>query len=583
MDDRSPTPQAPVPAGAARRRAPWPLAAVAIVAVVGAGAGAYFGLRGAAGPGSGPGVSPPARAFAAAAYDEASHQVVLFGGIGSAGPALDDTWTWDGSAWTQQHPSSSPSARAFASMTYDPRGRDVVLVGGRTAAKPTASVCSGSGKATGPNAPPAASWTPVPCFSTSATPFFDTWLWDGSTWHQAGSAPTGLLGQSPALGTDPTTGQVVLLAQAVPTTIPGPVCPVPLPPVAGTGPIAQPAIACAGMPVETLHAWSWSGGSWTELPAPLPAAGPGIAIGGPGALASDPVSGHLVDVRSGALIACGAGIAESNPPVPCPLNAGSAGASGSSLRASSSAQPTTAVAAPPAAHGPITGSPSLPVQPGSLQPVPMPSSVPMPAPNTCCAGSVATWSGSAWSQPESFDSGPNAGQAQVVGDPAHHDLVAVTAQGTWSWNGSAWTQRHPATAPPPLVGAALVYDGASGRVLLFGGEPVVMGRSSSPPSQPPAIPVTDELWAWDGSTWTQLSGAQPPAAPSLSPPPTPTFVPPSTPRASALPSGTPTKTPSPTVASCTPAPTPTPGKTTVTSTGPNVGCAVPSARPVAPG
>src|SRR5579864_3781562 len=84
VDDRPLTPQALAPpAAASRRRALWPLAAVAIVAILGAGAGAYFGLRGAKGPGSGSAAGPSARAFAAAAYDEAGHQVVLFGGMGA--------------------------------------------------------------------------------------------------------------------------------------------------------------------------------------------------------------------------------------------------------------------------------------------------------------------------------------------------------------------------------------------------------------------------------------------------------------------------------------------------------------------
>jgi hypothetical protein len=37
------------------------------------------------------------------AYDAAAGTVVMFGGDGLNG-ALNDTWTWNGSDWTQQTP-----------------------------------------------------------------------------------------------------------------------------------------------------------------------------------------------------------------------------------------------------------------------------------------------------------------------------------------------------------------------------------------------------------------------------------------------------------------------------------------------
>jgi hypothetical protein len=39
-------------------------------------------------------------------YDAADHDVVLFGGYN--GQYLGDTWTWDGSTWTQLSTTSSP-------------------------------------------------------------------------------------------------------------------------------------------------------------------------------------------------------------------------------------------------------------------------------------------------------------------------------------------------------------------------------------------------------------------------------------------------------------------------------------------
>jgi hypothetical protein len=63
------------------------------------------------------------------AYDAATHTVVLFGGF-NGGALLDDTWTWNGSDWTQQHPATSPSARETTSVAYDGATGTVVLFGG---------------------------------------------------------------------------------------------------------------------------------------------------------------------------------------------------------------------------------------------------------------------------------------------------------------------------------------------------------------------------------------------------------------------------------------------------------------------
>ena len=63
------------------------------------------------------------------AYDPATGTVVLFGGTGH-GALLGDTWTWNGTTWTQQTPATSPPARESASMAYDAATGTVVLFGG---------------------------------------------------------------------------------------------------------------------------------------------------------------------------------------------------------------------------------------------------------------------------------------------------------------------------------------------------------------------------------------------------------------------------------------------------------------------
>src|SRR5262245_9504550 len=61
-------------------------------------------------------------------------RVVLFGGltVNTNGRLvrLGDTWTWDGSAWTEQHPADHPEAWAGMEMAFDEVRNEVVLFGG---------------------------------------------------------------------------------------------------------------------------------------------------------------------------------------------------------------------------------------------------------------------------------------------------------------------------------------------------------------------------------------------------------------------------------------------------------------------
>lgn len=79
--------------------------------------------------------APPPRHSAAMAYFPERKSVVLFGGIGSAGQPLDDTWEYLSatSQWSQLDILGGPSARGAHAMTYHARRRAVVLFGGLTA------------------------------------------------------------------------------------------------------------------------------------------------------------------------------------------------------------------------------------------------------------------------------------------------------------------------------------------------------------------------------------------------------------------------------------------------------------------
>jgi hypothetical protein len=91
------------------------------------------------------------------------------------------------------------------------------------------------------------------------------------------------------------------------------------------------------------------------------------------------------------------------------------------------------------------------------------------------------------------------GGARDRGEPTMHD--------TWEWDGREW-QRKGTSGPPPRDHHAMTYDSRRQRVLVFGG-----GRqlpNGSFPADTTGAWLRD-LWAWDGTSWTQLAESGPPS------------------------------------------------------------------------
>ena len=68
-----------------------------------------------------------------AAYDPDIGAVVLFGNeaVDPCDQGASETWTWDGTNWTQQHPAASPdgcAALAPNTMAYDARRHRIVML-----------------------------------------------------------------------------------------------------------------------------------------------------------------------------------------------------------------------------------------------------------------------------------------------------------------------------------------------------------------------------------------------------------------------------------------------------------------------
>lgn len=124
-----------------------------------------------------PASSPPGRVAAAAAYDPAHKQIVLFGGVDSGTSSLGDTWVWNGTTWTQLHPATSPPARSDASLAYDATTKRLILFGG---------------------------------LDSDQVPLGDTWAWDGTNWTQLSPAQSPSARADHAMASDPAVGGVVL-------------------------------------------------------------------------------------------------------------------------------------------------------------------------------------------------------------------------------------------------------------------------------------------------------------------------------------------------------------------------------------
>ena len=67
----------------------------------------------------------------------------------------------------------------------------------------------------------------------------------------------------------------------------------------------------------------------------------------------------------------------------------------------------------------------------------------------------------------------------------------------WEWDGKNWNLIQPKIFPKPRWQGAMTYDPVSGRVLLFGGTGGPFFGS---------VPL-DDLWEWDGKTWTEQKPA----------------------------------------------------------------------------
>ena len=109
-------------------------------------------------------------------YDSARGKVVMFGGNEAGFDFLNETWEYDGGAWTQVTTASSPDARRSHAMVYDSGREKTVMHAGRV----------------------------------SGSYLDDTWEYDGVDWTQQNTAYSPLARYSHAMAYDSARGETVM-------------------------------------------------------------------------------------------------------------------------------------------------------------------------------------------------------------------------------------------------------------------------------------------------------------------------------------------------------------------------------------
>lgn len=387
--------------------------------------------------------APPARSQHTLVHDVWRSRTVLFGGSSPAS-YLDDTWEFDGRAWIRFVGSVQPPARARHGASFDlSRGRTVVA-GGLGIAAGLSDTWEFDG----------ASWrsvsTPVPApggplcathhFAWASTLVLrgdqgpsgaELWAYDGADWRQLPSP--GERRRDAAIGFDLRRGHCLLIGG-----------------VAGTGAIAE---------VLAFDGLAWS----IAAPSPPPRWAAAMAF----------------DLRRGRAVLFGGSGMSSAPTDTW------------ELRDSTWNRVVTATAPPPRFHHALTYDVArgLVVLFGGYD-----------ASTWHPSWLDDTWEydGVDWRRVTTTSSPPRRGLHGLTYDLVRDRSVlfgGVAAAGllddTWEYDGVDWRAATPAVSPPPGIGSALAYDSARDRTILFAGRC--------------ANPALTDTWEYDGTTWRPLA------------------------------------------------------------------------------
>jgi hypothetical protein len=424
-----------------------------------------------------PASRPSARYFLGMSWDAVRQVTVLFGGAGNGNAVLNDTWEWNGTDWTQRAPAVAPPVRFAHGMTYDPLRQRTVIFGGdpaiaglpcrddtwewdgtawtqrAIATVPPARYRPGfvfaanlgrvlmfSGNSGSPDfagltdewALDGAGWTQlrshvVPVrgslaydgvrqrvvsyggYTSGTTPLTATWEWDGTAWTQRTPPVSPPPRVRSAVAFDEARGRLVMFGG-----------------VTGSGPA----------PTDT---WEWDGTNWLQR---FPAASP------PGR----ENHGMVFDAARGRVVLFG-GVTAAGPAFDTWLWDGTTW-----TQAATATRPNSA-----GAHGMAYDAARQRVVlfggvSALLQPL----------------AETWEWDGAAWTQRSPAHSPSPRFHPRLAYDAARgrtvlfgvHDFTQELLD-TWEWDGTDWLQRTPVDMPRPLLGSSVAYDAGREVVVMF--------------------------------------------------------------------------------------------------------------------
>lgn len=126
--------------------------------------------------------TPTHRRFGGAVYDQTLKKIVMFGGYDSVGNYRQDTWTWNGTGWSEVKPKNKPQHRAQPVMWYDPLAKKTI-------------VYSGAGRKS---------------IEDHATRYSDMWAFDGTNWTELTKTAAPGIRFAPQIAVDPNSGKVIV-------------------------------------------------------------------------------------------------------------------------------------------------------------------------------------------------------------------------------------------------------------------------------------------------------------------------------------------------------------------------------------
>lgn len=372
-------------------------------------------------------VSPQVRGGLAMAYDAARGKVVLFGGATGMFAPLGDTWEWDGASWTQRTPASAPAPRMNHAMAYDATRGRIVLFAGCTASTP-----------------------PLPFVCDPAGLSGETWEWDGTSWAERAptARPPARLGH--AMTYDSARAQIVIFGGQ------------------------------DGARVALGDTWEDDGTEWHDRLARVPPARRFHALAG--------------DEARGETLLFGGG------------NCGPTAPRGDTWTWDGSAWAERTPTAGPVPRGGLALA-----YDSARQRVVLFGGCAQPSMSSVVFGDTWEWDGASWLQRAPATSPSARANDAMAYDRGRGRVVLFGGQDlngnplgdTWEWDGSDWVQRTPTTLPPARWSHALAYDAGRGKIVMFGG---CQGPSTGD------CTLLGDTWEWDGTNWAASAPvAAPPA------------------------------------------------------------------------